>query len=162
MSVSKIQIAIGNVSFSGEGDEAWLTAQIDKILKLVPTVNPHPTNAAPPHDANAHKVSPPSKTEQKSDPGTTLSNFLKTHHGTEKQSRKFLATARWLQLSGNNHLQTGDVTKALKENHQKPLTNAAQCLVGAVTSGFCGRNGKEFFITPEGEAQLEKIPNTGA
>ena len=36
MSDSKIQIKVGIVEFSGEGNQDWLAAQLDKILEKVP------------------------------------------------------------------------------------------------------------------------------
>jgi galactitol-specific phosphotransferase system IIC component len=36
MSESKIQVKVGIVEFSGEGDQVWLAAQLDKILEKIP------------------------------------------------------------------------------------------------------------------------------
>lgn len=36
MSNSKIQVKVGIVEFSGEGNQEWLAAQLDKILEKVP------------------------------------------------------------------------------------------------------------------------------
>jgi len=36
MSDSKIQVKVGIVEFSGEGNQEWLAAQLDKILEKVP------------------------------------------------------------------------------------------------------------------------------
>jgi hypothetical protein len=36
MSDSKIQVKVGIVEFSGEGEQEWLAAQLDKILEKVP------------------------------------------------------------------------------------------------------------------------------
>ncbi len=36
MAESKIEIKVGGVSFSGEGGESWLSAQLDKMLKYLP------------------------------------------------------------------------------------------------------------------------------
>lgn len=36
MSESKIQVKVGIVEFSGEGDPEWLAAQLDKILEKIP------------------------------------------------------------------------------------------------------------------------------
>jgi hypothetical protein len=34
----KIQMKIGEVEFSGEGEQAWVGAQLDRILKAAPTI----------------------------------------------------------------------------------------------------------------------------
>ncbi|MGN6294248.1 MAG: hypothetical protein ACTHMV_15990 [Chitinophagaceae bacterium] len=36
MSDSKIQIKVGIVEFSGEGNQEWLASQLDKILSKMP------------------------------------------------------------------------------------------------------------------------------
>jgi hypothetical protein len=51
-------------------------------------------------------------------------------------------------------LTTSAVAKALKENHQKRLANASDCLNQNTKKGFCEKSGKGFFITPEGLTHL--------
>jgi hypothetical protein len=36
MSDSKIQIKVGNIEFSGEGNQDWLCKQLDKVLEQIP------------------------------------------------------------------------------------------------------------------------------
>ena len=36
MSEGKIEVTIGAISFSGEGDQGWLSQQLDKILEAAP------------------------------------------------------------------------------------------------------------------------------
>jgi hypothetical protein len=70
--------------------------------------------------------------------------------------RKFLATACWLTAKGTERLTTGDITKALSDNRQGKLTNAAECLNNNVTKGFCEKEGKQFYVTEEGFTSLGK------
>ena len=63
---------------------------------------------------------------------------------------RFLATAAWLSKRGEQELKTGLVSKALAGNHQKKVSNPAQYLNENVSKGFCEKNAKGFFITPEG------------
>jgi hypothetical protein len=35
---SKIEVKVGAVSFTGEGDATWLAEQLDKVLKAAPEV----------------------------------------------------------------------------------------------------------------------------
>ena len=36
MAEAKIEIKVGAVSFSGEGDGQWLSDQLDKVLEKIP------------------------------------------------------------------------------------------------------------------------------
>jgi len=36
MAQAKIEVRIGNIFFSGEGDSKWLEAQLDKLLVAAP------------------------------------------------------------------------------------------------------------------------------
>ena len=40
----KIEIKVGSISFVGEGNEGWLSSQLDKMLKHLPEL----VNMAPP------------------------------------------------------------------------------------------------------------------
>jgi len=153
MSEAKIEIQIGAVKFSGEGDKNWLSEQLDKILEnakdlvaLAPSVS-HPENSEPAHQeadfSNATSIS-----------SQPLATFLKSKNATTAQIDKFLATAVWCESKGKNRLKTNDITAALKKSNQSKLANPADCLNKNVTKGFCEKDGKEFYVTQEGKDKL--------
>ncbi|MCF8031792.1 MAG: hypothetical protein K9K66_00625 [Desulfarculaceae bacterium] len=151
MSVAKIEFEIGNIRFSGEGDQAWLGQQLDKIIdraeeliKLAPS-----QKAGDPGGQSGSLPPDNSDIAQK-----TLPAFLKDKNATKKQVRKFLATAAWLQAKGGKRLKTGDVTSALKDSNQTRLNNASDCLSQNVAKGYCEKDGAEFFVTQDGMESL--------
>lgn len=82
--------------------------------------------------------------------------FLKEKVATTNQVRKFLATAAFLQLNGKNRLNTGDITKALKDATQNKLSNASECLSNNIQKGYCEKDGSNgFFVTSHGFADLD-------
>ncbi len=92
---------------------------------------------------------------QASKSGGTLAAFLKAKGATSNQVRKFLSTAIWLHdRDKKDRLTTGDVTKALADNQQSRLSNASDCLNQNVGKGFCEKDGKGFYVTEEGRAEI--------
>lgn len=148
MADAKIEIKVGEVSFVGEGTEAWLAAQLEKVIKHLPDlVKVAPVPPAEPHRGThqgALKV-----------PGAkgTLAEFLSAH-GRGSQPRRFLATAVWLDPDENKRLTTRDVSDALKNARQSKLTNPAQSLNDNVRQGFCEKDGKQFYVTDKGRAEI--------
>jgi hypothetical protein len=146
----KIQIKIGSIEFSGEGEKGWIGQQLDKILtnaqKLATLAAPlagsgsggkrHPTGADP---SIAQK---------------TLAAFLKEKNATSNQNNKFLATAVWLEAKGSSRMTTTDITKALRDSNQSRLGNPSECLNQNVGKGYCEKDGKQFFVTDDGKASL--------
>jgi hypothetical protein len=148
MADAKIEIKVGGVSFTGEGSEAWLSSELDKVLKHLPTL----VNAAPP--ARPENGDPdPVIAETKKARGT-LASFLAAKNAKANQVRKFLATALWLHAGDKKRVSTTEVSKALSDNSQGSLTNPSQCLVNNVTQGFCERDGKQFYVTDEGRTEI--------
>lgn len=151
MAEAKIEIKIGQIQFSGEGEQDWVAKQLDKIIiqaeKLVQL-------------ASKVEADQPSSTEQritsedKTIAGKTLPAFLSEKQATKTQVKKFLATAIWLDAKGQKRLQTGDVRKALKESSQTPLSNPSQCLNKNLSKGYCAKDGKQFFVTDDGRNNL--------
>ncbi|MBS0154490.1 MAG: hypothetical protein JSS38_07840 [Nitrospira sp.] len=86
--------------------------------------------------------------------GKTLRAFLEEKGATKNQVKKFLATAVWLEAKGKNRMQTGDVSKALREASQPRLSNAAQCLNQNAKKGYCEKDGGQFFVTDDGKHSL--------
>jgi hypothetical protein len=149
MGEAKIEIKVGEVSFSGEGDGKWLSDQLDKLLEKIPELakvrTPRLENGGSKPDSPAEEIKA----------AGTLASFLKAKKALDNQVRKFLATAAWLHDSQNtDRLATGDVSKALSANRQGKLTNASDCLNSNVEQGFCEKDGKHFFVTDEGRTNL--------
>ena len=149
MADAKIEIKVGAVSFSGEGDGKWLSEQLDKIIEKLPEL----ANVAPelPGGSGDGDGKSPATKKAKG----TLASFLNAKNVKTNKTRKFLATAVWLHdSSGNNRLATGAVKKALRQNNQGSVGNASQCLVQNVKAGFIAKEGKQFYVTDEGRTQI--------
>jgi hypothetical protein len=149
MADAKIEIKVGAVSFSGEGDGKWLSDQLDKLIEKLPQL------------ANAQAESDPSEGDEetrKTRKGKvgTLAAFLKEKLATANQVKKFLATAVWLHDSnGQSRISTGDVKKTLRASNQGKLTNPAACLNKNVAKGHCEKDGGNgFFVTEAGRSSL--------
>lgn len=156
MSESKIQIKVGIVEFSGEGQQEWLASQLDKILEKVPELVKMELSAPPIPGGNNH---PSIKHEevsqnQKNTSLPTLSIWLREKGATSIQTKKFLATAAHIQLSGKKRVNTGDVNAALRNANQTKLNNASDSLNQNVTKGFCEKEGKDFYVTDHGMQEL--------
>jgi hypothetical protein len=155
MSEAKIEIQIGEIRFSGEGDKDWLSAQLDKIIdkaedliELVPS--PAPVQAAQPVQHQAADLSNAPEVAKQA-----LSTFLKSKSATTAQVDKFLATAVWVEAKEKkNRLKTADVSNALKNASQTKLSNPADTLNQNVSKGYCEKDGKEFFVTQEGKDKM--------
>ena len=149
MTVAKIRFRLGQIQFFGEGDEKWVGVQLDKILEKATALQRN-------GDANDEDTSKRNGQEQAKPPAnsTTLASFLQQKNATSNQVKRFLATAEWLTSRGSAKVSTSDVTKALKANHQGRLSNPAHCLNKNVAKGYCEKDGKQFFVTPEGRSSL--------
>jgi hypothetical protein len=158
MSDSKIQIKIGNIEFSGEGDSDWLSSQLDKILDKVPELlKITPLAQAEVSNNSIEKETNPKSSTNIAKP-TNLAMFLKEKNATSNQVKKFLATSAFLQLNGKNRLNTSDITKALKDSNQTKLGNPSEYLNQNVKKGHCEKDGsKEFFVTSHGFEDLGVI-----
>jgi hypothetical protein len=142
---AKIQISVGAITFSGEGTEEWLEKQLDKLLSSAPQL----AAIHPPNEEQAVKVNGADSGEA----GTLASLLQKSSN--KSQVGRFLATAAWLHKKGKRRLRTSDVTKALSDANQGRLSNAADCLLQNVGKGHCEREGKDFYVTPEGFTALQ-------
>ncbi len=151
MSNSKLEIQIGEIKFSGEGEEKWLTDQLDKIIEIFPDL----LKVDPLSTAKQKKVAEPKKTTPKTEGiSSTLAGFLKEKSAITNQAKKFLVAAVYLQNTGKERIATSDVTKALKDARQTKLTNPSDCLNKQVKKGYCEKDGNQFYVTPEGESSL--------
>lgn len=84
----------------------------------------------------------------------SLATYLSEKKATSNQTLRFLATADWLRQKGQTPLTTTAVAQALKNNHQSRLSNPSDCLSKNAAKGFMEKDGKTFFLTPEGLASL--------
>ena len=148
MSEGKISFTLGNLSFTLEGSENWVGQQMEKIIAAIPTLAPVAKPVEPEHkQTNGGGQSGTPFTE-------SLASFLKSKGAEGNQNKSFLATAGWLRRRGNTTLTTAMVSKALKDNQQKRLGNAAECLNQNVGKGFCEKTSDGFYISPEGLKSL--------
>jgi hypothetical protein len=146
MSQVKIQIKVGDVEFSGEGEQGWVSTQLERVLKAAQGTPGGRVSGRSAPDAGSHG--------QNAAGSQSLASFLRDKNAAVNQVRKFLATAAWLHAKGKKQLTTADVTRALKDNSQSRLGNPADCLNKNVAKGHCEKDGKEFFVTTEGLASL--------
>jgi len=125
MSDSKIEIKIGIIEFSGEGEPKWLSEQLDKILEKTPEL----LNLEIPNNSNSNlkEKSPSSK------------------------SAIFLATSIWIHDNlEKSRIQQKDINIELKKSSQTPIPNLAQELRRNVKKGYIVKDGSNFYVTPEG------------
>lgn len=149
MNMTKIDVSVGAVSFSGEGDQAWLAEQLDKVLKAAPDLARIPAKLA----GNVQPATGTTVTDH-SQFTTSLAAYIKEKGGETNQVDRFLITADWLRRRGATNLATATVSKALTDNHQKRLANPADCLNKNVSKGLCEKSDTGFYITPEGLKKL--------
>ena len=151
MSEAKIHIQIGQIQFSGEGEQDWVAKQLDKIInqaeKLIQLA---PSESPRVDDDGRHKPMRKDSTISTK----TLPVFLSEKNAAQNQVKKFLATAVWLEAKGKQKITTSDVTKALKDSRQTRLGNPSDCLNQNISKGHCEKDGKEFFVTEDGMKSL--------
>src|SRR5229473_6310176 len=152
MSEAKIEIRVGEVSFSGEGTEKWLSEQLDKLIEKIPQLSKvhsqkHAETGGTGTGAGTGSGAAASQTIT-----GILAAFLKAKSATTNQVRKFLATAIWLHdHESMEFVNTSDVIAALSDAKQKELTNPAASLNQNVSKGFCSKRTKnQFYVTDEG------------
>ena len=163
MANARLEFKIGNLEFVGEGEQDWVTEQLDKMLERLPDLVNQSKKSTPltTIDAPSPSVSiAPSK--QPTDLFSTtapspqraivenLSTFLRKKDAVDKQRRKFLGTAVWLQENGKERIKTKEVTDALRAARQVKITNPSHQLNQNITQGFCQKEGNGFYVTPQG------------
>jgi len=156
MSNAKIELSLGSLTFSGEGEGDWLAAQLDKVLEAAPELSNlygSSPRASGNSDTNGANGNVSAANVPNGNPGNfaeTLASYLRAKGGETNQIQRFLATADWLRRRGIQSLTTAAVSKALSENQQKKLTNPSECLNRNVSKGYCEKSGDGFYITPDG------------
>lgn len=148
--LGKVELKVGNITFSGEGDQDWLERQLANVLDA----------ASQGEDTSQPSGDPLSDREPIENAGfeTSLASYIKRKGGDNKQVQRFLVTAAWLWKRGRRSLKASDIAKALLDNHQKRLANPADCLNKNVAKGYCEKTAEGFFITPEGWSALGDEP----
>lgn len=156
MGQAKIEISIGQITFSGEGESPWLSEQLDKILDraenllaLAPIQGMHSVSGV--NNAGHDAADLTGHSEIASKP---LAIWLKEKGADTNQVLKFLATAIWVESKGQKRLQTKDISSALSTANQKRLSNASECLNQNIKQGHCEKEGKQFYVTEEGKRRL--------
>jgi hypothetical protein len=152
MSEAKIEMKIGQIQFSGQGEQDWVAKQLDKILaqaeKLIQLAPPEAQDDED-HGGEHKPMTPDASISKK-----TLPVFLGEKNATTNQVRKFLAAAVWLEAKGKSRLQSKDVVEALRTANQTKLKNPALCLSRNVSKGHCEKDGNQFFVTDDGKKAL--------
>ncbi len=150
MSDAKIKIKIGAIRFAGEGNQEWLSKELDKILEKADKF----ADLVPEVEENTD-IEITDSTSENETTTRNLSTFIKEKEATVNQVKKFLVTSVWLHdVKHKDNLQTSEVTTALSDAKQKKLTNASDSLNSNVKKGHCEKKGKEFFVTQEGRDSL--------
>jgi hypothetical protein len=157
MATAKIEFTLGTITFSGEGEETWVSDQLDKLLQKAPDLIKIALEAQPIGHPTAIASSQVRASSDDAISSQTLPNFLRAKDA-RSQVRKFLATAIWLHAKGNPRLSTTDVNKALRDFNQSRLTNASDCLNSNVGQGYIEKEGRQFFVTDEGRRSLPDRP----
>lgn len=156
MDVAKIEVTIGQITFSGEGQPAWLAEQLDKILNRAENIlSLAPDQGNPSTSGESDAVHKPADLAGHSDISRKpLAIWLREKGADTNQNLKFLATAIWVESKGQSRLQTRDITSALSAANQKRISNASENLNQNVKQGFCEKEGKQFYVTEEGKRKL--------
>ena len=149
MANARIKFKIGNIEFVGKGEQSWVTEQLDKVLERIPSLATESKKSTPKAVVETPQVV---KTTPKVDASNleNLSTFLRKRDAIDKQRRRFLGTAVWLQLKGQQMIKTKEVTDALRAARQIKITNPSHQLNQNISQGFCQKEGQGFYVTPQG------------
>jgi hypothetical protein len=134
-------IFLGRGIKNGLQSSLTILAQAEKLVQLVPK----PPDEG--EDKQGHKPMGSDSAIAK----MTLPSFLNEKGALKNQTKKFLATAVWLEAKGKTRIKTTDVGRALKDSNQSRLANPSDCLNKNVSKGFCEKDGSEFFVTDDGK-----------
>jgi hypothetical protein len=88
----------------------------------------------------------------------SLATYLSEKQAHSNQVLRFLVTADWLRLRGVTPLNTKAITEALRNNNQSRIGNGPDVLNKNAAKGHIEKDGKNFFITPEGLISLGHQP----
>ena len=160
MANGRLEFKIGNIEFVGEGDQDWVTEQLDKMLERLPELLNESKKDTSKITVKKviEEVTPSQPTDLFSTPQPAikrvipenLSAFLRNKDAIDKQRRKFLGTAVWLQENGKQLIKTKEVTDALRAARQVKITNPSHQLNQNIAQGYCQKEGNGFYVTPQG------------
>ena len=140
MANARIEFKIGNIEFVSEGEQEWVTDQLDKMLERLPNL-----------EAEGKKMPVKQVTQPVvASVQPTENTDLFTSQKTNRAIRKFLGTAVWLQSNGQQTIKTKEVTDALRSARQVKITNPSHQLNQNIAQGFCQKEGRGFYVTPQG------------
>lgn len=155
MGEAKIEIKIGEITFSGEGEPSWLSEQLDKIIdRAEELMNLTPAQITPSTTSSGTTQHEADLSDHNEIAIKPLAVWLKSKNAESVQTTKFLATAVWVEAKGQKRLQTKDITSALSNANQRRLNNASDCLNKNLKKGFCEKEGNQFYVTEEGKRSL--------
>lgn len=153
MDKAKIEIKVGIVEFTGEGEQDWLGKQLDKVLEKVPELLKIELASSPAETQSLVKEKSPNSASSAQEGNTAPTNivtFLREKNATSNQINKFLATAVYLQLNGKTRIGATEIASVLKGSNQSKLSNPADALNQNVRKGYCQKDGTKFFVTQQG------------
>ena len=140
MEKSKIEIKIGIVEFVGEGDQEWLSQQLDKVLNKVPELLkiefPNSDNAPSQQTTEIPEAQVSNNPVPTDSVPRNLVTYLREKNATGNQVNKFLVTAVFLQLNGKSRITTSEISESLRTSNQSKLANASDALNKNVRKGF--------------------------
>jgi len=147
---AEIDLTLGRLRFSASGPPSWLADQLGVVLEAAAEL------VQGPEDVEKPTEDVPDATGGNADPSftTTLASHIKANNGESNQVQRFLATADWLRRRGKAPLTTAKVSGALRDGHQKRLSNPSDALNKNVSKGFCEKTSDGFFVTPDGLGSL--------
>jgi hypothetical protein len=149
MPEAKIEIKAGGAVFHATGDQDWVSEQLDKFMENAAKLAA--VTAVEDEDGSGGSATSTNGKKTSGIAAKPLATFLKERGATTNQTKKFLATAIWLETKGQKRLSTSDVSKALRDSNQTKLNNPSECLNQNVKKGFCEKDGKQFFVTEDGK-----------
>jgi len=149
---ASVDLTLGALTFSATGPPDWLGAQLDRVIAAATEMLDAGLVTVQEEPESSLVASEPSMASEEF--RGSLSSHIREKNGESNQVQRFLATADWLRRRGDQTLTTSKVSAALKEGHQKRLSNASDALNKNVGKGFCEKTSDGFFITPDGLSAL--------
>lgn len=158
MNESTIEVKFGEFSFSGSGDQQWLSGELDKILSKASDIIKLNRDISETQPKAINQNAPTGSNEGgqvSSDlANKALAKFLSDTNATKVQNDKFLATAIWLDARGKKRMTTSDVSSALKDAQQTKINKPSQCFSQNISKGYCEKDGSQFFVTEDGKKAI--------
>ncbi len=101
MSIAKIEVSLGSFKFSGDGEQKWLSEQLDKVLKEFPKLqNIVVKEKTPTDDLETTKKSISSV--------GSLAKLIKDNHADKNPGLKFLGAAVYIAIKEKNEMKIND------------------------------------------------------